>query len=174
MPGLLRCDRGDYARVLCLLSHARLRVHWAPGIPCALCFPGRTIFAKLGRIAPRECGVVSGFDVIARSDLSAVAQRAKAEATKQSRLAPVPCDGISPPFAPVGASGDTLHLRLRGGPPPEAESVGWWGRKDSNLRSHKTADLQSAPFATRDTSPLNSIATHPLKGGNKAMDDAET
>jgi hypothetical protein len=29
----------------------------------------------------------------------------------------------------------------------------WWGRKDSNLRSHKTADLQSAPFATRDTSP---------------------
>src|SRR5260370_23624877 len=99
----------------------------------------------------------------------------------------------------------TLHLRLRGGPPPEAEgvgwvacravarapwpafarglrrgslarfaSVGWWGRKDSNLRSHKTADLQSAPFATRDTSPLNSIATHPLKGGNKAMDDAET
>ena len=36
---------------------------------------------------------------------------------------------------------------------------GWWGRKDSNLRSHEAADLQSAPFATRDTSPLNSIAT---------------
>src|SRR3954452_15402132 len=34
---------------------------------------------------------------------------------------------------------------------------GWWGKKDSNLRSHKTADLQSAPFATRDTPPLNSI-----------------
>src|SRR5665647_3147933 len=30
----------------------------------------------------------------------------------------------------------------------------WWGKKDSNLRSHKTADLQSAPFATRDTPPL--------------------
>jgi hypothetical protein len=29
MPGLLRCDRGDYARVLCFISHARLRVHWA-------------------------------------------------------------------------------------------------------------------------------------------------
>jgi hypothetical protein len=29
----------------------------------------------------------------------------------------------------------------------------WWGKKDSNLRSHKTADLQSAPFATRDTPP---------------------
>src|SRR5260370_2922815 len=39
----------------------------------------------------------------------------------------------------------------------------WWGKKDSNLRSHKTADLQSAPFATRDTPPLNSIATHPPK-----------
>ena len=40
---------------------------------------------------------------------------------------------------------------------------GWWGKKDSNLRSHKTADLQSAPFATRDTPPLNSIATQPPK-----------
>src|SRR6266446_8910361 len=36
MPGLLRCTCGDYARVLCFISHARLRVHWAPGIPCAL------------------------------------------------------------------------------------------------------------------------------------------
>ncbi|CAL76814.1 hypothetical protein BRADO3008 [Bradyrhizobium sp. ORS 278] len=30
---------------------------------------------------------------------------------------------------------------------------GWWGRQDSNLRSHEAADLQSAPFATRDTPP---------------------
>jgi hypothetical protein len=37
-------------------------------------------------------------------------------------------------------------------------SEGWWGKKDSNLRSRKTADLQSAPFATRDTPPFNSIA----------------
>ena len=36
MPGDFRCDRGDYARVLHLISHMRLRVHWAPGIPCAL------------------------------------------------------------------------------------------------------------------------------------------
>src|SRR5213083_2172308 len=36
MPGDFRCDRGDYARVLCFISHARLRVHQAPGIPCAL------------------------------------------------------------------------------------------------------------------------------------------
>src|SRR5205814_10339384 len=33
MPGDFRCDRGDYARVLCFISHARLRAHWAPGIP---------------------------------------------------------------------------------------------------------------------------------------------
>src|SRR6266487_6983461 len=38
MPGDFRCDRGDYARVLCFISHARLRVHQAPGIPCALYF----------------------------------------------------------------------------------------------------------------------------------------
>ena len=39
MPGDFRCDRGDYARALFLLR-ARLRVHRAPGIPCALCFMG--------------------------------------------------------------------------------------------------------------------------------------
>jgi hypothetical protein len=39
-----------------------------------------------GAIAPRGREAVSGIDVIARSDLSAVAQRAKAEATKQSTL----------------------------------------------------------------------------------------
>src|SRR5436309_4739898 len=43
MPGRFRCDRGDYARVLCFILHARLRAHQAPGIPCALCFlRGRT------------------------------------------------------------------------------------------------------------------------------------
>ena len=36
MPGDFRCDRGDYARVLFSFRHARLRAHWAPGIPCAL------------------------------------------------------------------------------------------------------------------------------------------
>ena len=46
MPGLLRCTCGDYTRVLHYPSHTRPRVHWAPGIPCALCFPGRTVFAK--------------------------------------------------------------------------------------------------------------------------------
>src|SRR5205814_7368849 len=35
--------------------HARLRVHRAPGIPCALCSQRRMDCARLGRIAPREC-----------------------------------------------------------------------------------------------------------------------
>ncbi len=34
---------------------------------------------------------------------------------------------------------------------PHRAAKGWWGRRDSNLRSHEAADLQSAPFATRDT-----------------------
>ena len=51
----------------------------------------------------------------------------------------------------------------------------WWGRQDSNLRSHKAADLQSAPFATRDTPPsrrvgkasqrLKQAQPHPSRGG---------
>jgi hypothetical protein len=48
MPGDFRCDRGDYARVFIFL-HTRLRVHRAPGIPCALCYRRRERFAKLGR-----------------------------------------------------------------------------------------------------------------------------
>jgi hypothetical protein len=51
----------------------------------------------------------------------------------------------------------------------------WWGKKDSNLRSHKTADLQSAPFATRDTPPLNPIASPPAgMATDMAMDDVKT
>jgi hypothetical protein len=51
----------------------------------------------------------------------------------------------------------------------------WWGKKDSNLRSHKTADLQSAPFATRDTPPLNPITGPSAEmATDKAMDDAKT
>ncbi len=58
---------------------------------------------------------------------------------------------------------DARDARDLGRKTGEASKGGWWGKKDSNLRSHKTADLQSAPFATRDTPPLNSIGTHPPK-----------
>src|SRR6266446_10603474 len=53
MPGLLRCTCGDYARVLCLISHARLRVQRAPGIPCALCHRGTLSYKTR---APRAAG----------------------------------------------------------------------------------------------------------------------
>jgi len=50
-----------YARVrLTTLLHTRPRVQRAPGIPCALFIPGRMIFEHLGRIAPRDRGVVFG------------------------------------------------------------------------------------------------------------------
>jgi hypothetical protein len=66
--------------VLCFILHARLRVRRAPGIPHALW--GGWFSHDSG--ASRRETVESYLSVIARSDLSAVAQRAKAEATKQS------------------------------------------------------------------------------------------
>ena len=44
----------------CACLHTRPRVQRAPGFPCALLFLSRAaIDAKLGRIAPRECGRTS-------------------------------------------------------------------------------------------------------------------
>jgi hypothetical protein len=60
-----------------LLSHARLRVHWAPGIPHALSFEGRKIRANLGRNAPRECEAVSRFAVIASEGKQSLAATRK-------------------------------------------------------------------------------------------------
>src|SRR5216117_1166520 len=54
MPGRFRCDRGDYARVLCFISHARLRAHQAPGIPCALCFSWANGSCKTSGASRRE------------------------------------------------------------------------------------------------------------------------
>jgi len=48
MPGDFRFTCGDYARVLCFISHARLRVQRAPGIPCALCFLGERFLQNSG------------------------------------------------------------------------------------------------------------------------------
>ena len=60
MPGDFRCDRGDCCHWHGLFfCPARLRAHWAPGIPCALSSRARNFPANLGRIAPRECGVVA-------------------------------------------------------------------------------------------------------------------
>src|SRR6476620_1731394 len=57
MPGLSGVT--VVTMLVCFLHlHARLRVHRAPGIPCALCFLRASGFERLGRIAPRECGVL--------------------------------------------------------------------------------------------------------------------
>jgi hypothetical protein len=46
--------------MLCFILHARLRVHLASGIPCALLTEGvREILAKLGRVASRDRGSAS-------------------------------------------------------------------------------------------------------------------
>ena len=52
------------------------------------------------------------------------------------------------------------NLRSRGWPANRSAAgrEGWWERQDSNLRRRKPADLQSAPFATRDTLPNRRIA----------------
>src|ERR1700692_584981 len=39
------------------ILHTRLRVHWAPGIPHALCWA--ELNAKPGRFTPRDCGLIS-------------------------------------------------------------------------------------------------------------------
>src|SRR5213595_3282992 len=47
------------------ILHARLRVHRAPGIPCALCFRGTRFRAQLGRFyAARSRRCVSWGDVL--------------------------------------------------------------------------------------------------------------
>src|SRR5258706_1094651 len=66
MPGDFRCDRGDYARMLVLFCMRGCGCIVRPAFPAPSIIEGHCL-AKLGRIAPRECGVVSRFDVIARS-----------------------------------------------------------------------------------------------------------
>ena len=59
MPGDLRCDRGDYARVLCLFRTRGCGRIERPAFPAPSIIEGHCL-AKLGRIAPRECGGASG------------------------------------------------------------------------------------------------------------------
>src|SRR3954465_8733789 len=80
-------------------------------------------------------------------------------ATMEACLAVAGATSSESPPSPRGFGGTAFAtmeacLAVAGG-----ASEGWWGKKDSNLRSHKTADLQSAPFATRDTPPFNHIAS---------------
>src|SRR5258705_7947172 len=86
MPGLLRCTCGDYTRVFFITHEAA----GALGTRHSL----RPLFS-LGERSCKTSGAprreiaesyLNWDNVIARSDLSAVAQQAKAEATKQSTL----------------------------------------------------------------------------------------
>src|SRR6266702_8650336 len=49
MPGDFRCDRGDYARVLCFISHARLRAHQRPAFPAPSVSGGRDVSRQNSR-----------------------------------------------------------------------------------------------------------------------------
>src|SRR5439155_6474523 len=73
MPGLLRCTCGDYARVL--TSHFAREAVGALGTRHSLrpLFLGERFLQKLGRLAPRDRGVVS--DECERARLSAVIAR---------------------------------------------------------------------------------------------------
>src|SRR5258705_6573655 len=75
MPGLLRCTCGDYTRVLTTHCTRGCGCIARPAFPAPSVLLGERFLQNLGRIAPRECGCISGFDVIARS-----------KATKQSLL----------------------------------------------------------------------------------------
>src|SRR4030088_131478 len=55
-PGESGCNRGDYARVLYFISHARLRVRWHPAFPPPSL--GERSLHNPGGFAPRECGTV--------------------------------------------------------------------------------------------------------------------
>ncbi len=118
----------DYTRVLSTFLHAGLWVHWAPGIPHAL--SGRNEKHNPGEIAPRDRGLIS-LNVIARSDsddVSAVAQRAKAEAIQLVSFAQTKPDCFAEPvigrrFAPtrwlamtISGSRNTLAVILRCSP----------------------------------------------------------
>ena len=61
VQGMSECSGEPVVANSCafLLSHARLWVRRAPGIPCALCFQRVTAKAKLGQIMSRECRAVS-------------------------------------------------------------------------------------------------------------------
>ena len=65
---------------------------------------------------------------------------------------------------PTGAPGirvHTLHLCLCLEATLAAPWSVWWGEQDSNLRSRKTADLQSAPVGRLGISP------EPIHGANE-------
>src|ERR1700681_236466 len=72
---VFRCDRGDYTRVLPTLCARGCGCGGHPAFPTPSVFQGRIVPAQLGRIAPRERGVVS--HEYERATLSLVIARGK-------------------------------------------------------------------------------------------------
>src|SRR5882672_2789913 len=71
MPG--RSGVTVVTMLVCLfLSHTRLRVHWAPGIPCALCLLGERFLHNSGE--PRR-GIAKTYHEDERAAFSAVIAR---------------------------------------------------------------------------------------------------
>jgi hypothetical protein len=68
--GRFRCTRCYSCAFYHYKVHTRPRVQRAPGIPHALCFPGREIHQRLGRNAPRGREDMSGWEE--RGNLDAV------------------------------------------------------------------------------------------------------
>jgi hypothetical protein len=130
MPGLLRCTCGDYTRVFVFITHEAAGALGTRHSLRPLNFRGES-FLHHSDASRHE---------IAESYLKFERHH---DEERPSRLGRTP---LRPHDLRMAA-----RLARNG--------VAWWGRKDSNLRSHEAADLQSAPFATRDTPPLNSIAT---------------
>src|SRR5216684_1410364 len=103
MPGESGCTCGDYARVLCFISHARLRVRRAPGIPHALCFLGAN-----GSCTPR-----------------AQSRRGNAEAHLELiRKQFMQCERAIPCVVPRARGKSRYLSRLRGRSTREARRVG--------------------------------------------------
>src|SRR5260221_1246012 len=59
MPGDFRCDRGDYARVLFYFAREAAGASSARHSLRPLLSRGEWFLQDLGRIAPRECGVLT-------------------------------------------------------------------------------------------------------------------
>src|SRR2546429_6882681 len=110
MPGLLRCTCGDYTRVL--TSHFAREASGALGTRHSLrpLFLGERFLQKLGRLAPRDRGVVS--DECERARLSAVIARLD-RATQYSRDA---YDGIEKPRGTGYPAGACHRARRRRDP----------------------------------------------------------
>src|SRR5258705_12629455 len=86
MPGDFRCTCGDYTRVLTTHCTRGCGCIGHPAFPAPSVFRAAKRFCKTSGDQRRGNAKLRLLAVIARSDLSAVAQRAKAEATKQSIL----------------------------------------------------------------------------------------